>query len=72
MNYPVIVHDPPTDTFREHVIRERAYEVYLQRGRSDGQALDDWLEAERDVLVGTRKAMGASRFQNWFEGGNLA
>ena len=50
MNYPVIVHDTPTGRLREHVIRERAYEVYLQRGRSDGHVLDDWLEAERDVL----------------------
>jgi hypothetical protein len=28
----------------------RAYEMYSQRGRSDGHAVDDWLEAERDVL----------------------
>ena len=62
MNYPVIVHDLPTDTFREHVIRERAYEVYLQRGRSDGQALDDWLEAERDVLGWDEERDHARRF----------
>jgi hypothetical protein len=27
-----------------------AYELYLQRGRRDGHALEDWLDAEREVL----------------------
>lgn len=31
-------------------IAERAYELYLRRGRRDGYAVDDWLQAERDVL----------------------
>ncbi len=30
-------------------IRERAYEIYDQRGRGDGQEVQDWLEAEREV-----------------------
>jgi hypothetical protein len=34
----------------EHRIRLRAYELYLQGGRRSGHALDDWLEAEREVL----------------------
>jgi len=37
-------------------IRQRAYELYLQRGRVDGFALDDWLQAEREI-VGTRKQL---------------
>jgi hypothetical protein len=27
----------------------RAYELYLERGGSDGRALDDWLSAEREL-----------------------
>jgi Protein of unknown function (DUF2934) len=30
-------------------IAARAYELYLQRGASDGRATDDWLEAEREL-----------------------
>ena len=31
------------------LIRARAYQIYQARGRSGDQALDDWLEAEREV-----------------------
>jgi hypothetical protein len=34
----------------EESIRRRAYELYEQRGRIDGFTLDDWLEAEREIL----------------------
>ena len=27
----------------------RAYELYLQRGGGDGQDMDDWLAAEREL-----------------------
>jgi H+-transporting ATPase len=30
-------------------IAQRAYELYEQRGRSEGQAGQDWLEAEREI-----------------------
>jgi hypothetical protein len=30
-------------------IAQRAYERYEARGREDGHALDDWLDAERDL-----------------------
>ncbi len=32
------------------LIAKRAYELYAKRGYRDGHALDDWLEAEREVL----------------------
>jgi hypothetical protein len=32
------------------VIAKRAHELYVDRGCRDGRALDDWLEAEREVL----------------------
>ena len=31
-------------------ISERAYALYEQHGREDGHALDDWLEAERQLI----------------------
>jgi hypothetical protein len=34
----------------ESAIRARAYELYEKRGRSDGFAQDDWLQAEAEVL----------------------
>ena len=34
------------------VIRARAYELYVARGRSPGNELEDWLTAERAVHAG--------------------
>ena len=36
----------------EQAIRQRAYELYVARGRSPGHALDDWLEAEAELVHG--------------------
>lgn len=33
----------------EEVVRRRAYEIYQQRGREDGQAVQHWLQAESEV-----------------------
>jgi hypothetical protein len=35
----------------EALIAERAYEFYENRGQQDGHDLDDWLEAERQILA---------------------
>jgi DUF2934 family protein len=35
-------------------IRLRAYEIHVGRGRIDGRELDDWLQAEREVLESLR------------------
>ena len=43
------------DPFEEQ-IRERAYQLYEQRGREDGHDLDDWLRAESEVGGKTRAA----------------
>ncbi len=34
----------------EEQIRRRAYELYIQRGSASGSELDDWIEAEEEVL----------------------
>jgi hypothetical protein len=44
---------PAAEIPREQ-IAERAYEIYLARGGSDGQDWEDWLIAEREVLNGRR------------------
>ncbi len=31
-------------------IAERAYELHVMRGHREGHALDDWLEAEREIM----------------------
>ncbi len=41
---------PATPVELEDAIRRRAYEIYEQRGRADGFELDDWVQAEAEVL----------------------
>ena len=43
----------------EEQIRHRAYMLYELRGRQDGHALDDWLQAEAEILGTQRKAAAA-------------
>jgi Protein of unknown function (DUF2934) len=50
MRYPIIVRDRPIEPIFEHEIRLRAYDLFLRRGRGDGHAVDDWLEAEFEVV----------------------
>ena len=40
---------PKSGGDHEEQIRRRAYELYEQRGRVDGFALDDWLQAESEL-----------------------
>lgn len=40
---------------RQEQVRRRAYELYEQRGREEGHELDDWLQAESEVVP--QKAM---------------
>lgn len=35
----------------EEQIRRRAYEIYILRGNESGAELDDWLQAEREILT---------------------
>jgi hypothetical protein len=34
----------------EEQVRQRAYELYVTRGDEAGSELDDWLQAEEEVL----------------------
>lgn len=42
-------------------IRRRAYELYVERGNQSGSELDDWLQAEEEVL----QAQGQPSSTNW-------
>lgn len=40
---------PSFDDLHAHIAM-RAYELYVQRGGREGCAVDDWLEAEREIV----------------------
>jgi hypothetical protein len=59
--YPTASSQPPilprpnqADAQIEEKIRQRAYELYQERGRVNGSPTDDWLQAKQEVL--SRKA----------------
>ncbi len=41
---------PVAQPDRERVAM-RAYQIYLERGGGDGQSMEDWLIAERELLL---------------------
>ena len=45
----------PTKSTHEQEIRNRAYEIYLQRGAESGYEVEDWLQAEREVTTQSSK-----------------
>ena len=45
----------PTQSTHEQEIRNRAYEIYLQRGAESGYEVEDWLQAEREVTTQSSK-----------------
>ena len=46
---PVPHAQPSFDDLHAH-ITTRAYELYIQRGCREGCAMDDWLDAEREIV----------------------
>jgi hypothetical protein len=43
---------PASEPFPSHdSIRDRAYELYEQRGREDGREQQDWFKAEHEIRV---------------------
>lgn len=55
----------------EEYIRLRAYQLYEQRGRQDGHDLDDWYEAEAEIL-GRKAGVAAEKKETEFELANAA
>jgi hypothetical protein len=56
---PIPIKPKPPDSELDEQIRQRAYQLYEERGRLDGNANEDWLIAEEEVL-GSRQAKGAT------------
>ena len=46
----VPIEAPVTAAELEERIKQRAYQLYEQRGRINGFDVDDWLQAENEVL----------------------
>ncbi len=49
-NPPIPLRPNPTEAEIEEQIRQRAYELYQERGGADGNATDDWQQARKEVL----------------------
>jgi len=43
----------------EDAIRQRAYELFEQRGRGEGSEEEDWLQAEAEVMEEIRRKRSA-------------
>jgi Protein of unknown function (DUF2934) len=43
--------EPSLQSTPEQEIRNRAYEIYLQRGAESGYEVEHWLQAEREVTT---------------------
>ncbi len=41
--------EPPNSPPTQEQIAARAYHIYLERGGSDGNPEEDWLQAEREL-----------------------
>jgi hypothetical protein len=49
--------EPPIEIVPlEERIRQRAYELYVDRGNESGSELDDWLQAEEEILQAQEEA----------------
>ena len=59
-----------SQTTSEQEIRNRAYEIHLQRGAQPGFEVDDWLQAERELTFEANKAI-ALRLIEVFNGRRL-
>jgi len=45
----------PMEPIVEREIQIRAYELYVERGKLQGFALEDWLRAEAEVLARSQR-----------------
>ena len=46
-----LANNGPLEPLLEKEVQVRAYELYEKRGKGQGFALQDWLEAEAEVLA---------------------
>jgi len=48
-NAPSRPQNAPNAVLNSDAVRQRAYEIFLSRGQTEGSALEDWLQAEREL-----------------------
>jgi hypothetical protein len=48
---PASATSEPQDLELEQQIRERAYELYEERGRQDGHEQEDWVRAKEEITI---------------------
>lgn len=54
----------PLSATRDELVREKAYEIYEQRGRVRSHEFEQWLEAERE-LTGVQRRCRDSLVMKW-------
>jgi len=52
--------EPVELTNHQAEIRVRAYELYVERGMDNGHDLEDWLRAEKELLLGRPQPKAAA------------
>jgi hypothetical protein len=57
--------DMPQPESRLSQIARRAHEIYEARGGSDGKALEDWLQAEREIDDTMEEMEGGPSTHEW-------
>ena len=61
MPAPALAKKTPIETLRlEERIRQRAHELYVERGNQSGSEFDDWLQAEEEIQRAEEQAVGKS------------
>lgn len=54
---PISSKSPLQDSGLNEQIQRRAYDLYEQRGRTDGHDVDDWLRAEAELRGKSKTAV---------------
>lgn len=55
-----LARNKPAEPLLEKEVQMRAYELYEERGKGEGFALQDWLEAEAEVMDGLSSSLPSS------------
>lgn len=50
----------------QQMIRARAYEIFERRGRAHGHDLDDWLQAENEILSNLMREASAAKAKSGY------
>ena len=57
---PFAKHPVGSDLPLEERVRLRAHQLYVERGNESGSEIDDWLQAEEELLAAQEARLGRS------------